>query len=66
MNCLVDPGEYFGVWGWKTFRSVRVLSFLERVGDGTGVWEGPAPPSKAFIEHFSRAQSNSDSSTNSK
>lgn len=43
-----------------------MLSFLERVGDGTGVWEGPAPPSKAFIEHFSRAQSKSDSGTNSK
>lgn len=65
-NCLVDLGEYFGVLGWKTLRSVRVLSFLERVGDGTGVWEGPAPPSKAFIEHFSRAQSNSDGGTNSK
>lgn len=43
-----------------------MLSFLERVGDGTGVWEGPAPPSEAFIEHFSRAQSKSGSGTNSK
>lgn len=43
-----------------------MLSFLERLGDGPGVWEGPAPPSKAFREHFSRAQSNSDSGTNSK
>lgn len=34
-----------GFWDGKR-SGVWMLSFLERVGDSTGVWEGPAPPSK--------------------
>lgn len=53
------------LWGFG-MENIQECEGAQLFGDGTGVWEGPAPPSKAFIEHFSRAQSKSGSSTNSK
>lgn len=53
------------LWGFG-MENIQECEGAQLFGDGTGVWEGPAPPSKAFIEHFSRAQSKSSSSTNSK